>query len=127
MKKILYIVEDNRMMREFLLKLFSSDYELQLFDTGQKILQALDAGLIPDLIMLDYMLEESNGYDLLSEIRTNYELDHIPVLFLSGERKSGVKIKCLQDGADDFINKPFNPIELKLRVSKALSILRRAS
>lgn len=126
MKKILYIVEDNRMMREFLLNFLSSDYELHVFDTGQKMLQALESGLIPDLIMLDYGLEGYNGHDLLSEIRSTDSLGQLPVIFLSGERKSDVKIQCLQDGADDFINKPFNPIELKLRVGKALSRIRSA-
>lgn len=127
MKQIIYIVEDNRMMREFLLNLFSSEYELHVFDTGQKVLQALGSGLVPDLVMLDYALEGVNGHDLLSEIRSNDKLDQLPVIFLSGERKSDVKIKCLQDGADDFINKPFNPVELKLRVSKTINGVRGMS
>ncbi len=121
MKQILYIVEDNRIMREFLMNLFSPEYELRVFDTGQKALAELESGSIPNLVMLDYGLEGYNGYDLLSKIRSNSELNHLPVVFLSGERKSDVKIKCLKDGAYDFINKPFNPIELKIRVSKAIA------
>ena len=127
MKQTIYIAEDNRMMREFLLNLLSSDYELFVFDSVQKVQQALATGLIPDLILLDYSLNGGTGHDLLSSIRTDQELNHIPVIFLSGEQKSDIKIQCLADGADDFINKPFNPVELKLRLSKLLNSKKSSS
>ncbi|WP_425390677.1 response regulator [Ekhidna sp.] len=127
MKQIIYVVEDNRMMREFLVNILSADYELYVFDSGQKLLHSMESHMVPDLVMLDYGLEGSNGHEVLSKIRSNQEFDLIPVVFLSGEQKSDVKIKCLKDGADDFISKPFNPVELKIRIDKSLASVRKFS
>jgi DNA-binding response OmpR family regulator len=53
-------------------------------------------------------------------IKQNEFLKNIPVIFLSGEDNSNTRISLLEAGADDFILKPFNPLELKLRIKKAL-------
>lgn len=75
-----------------------------------------------DIIILDLGLPDGDGYDICREIR-----DHditTPVLILSAEQETDVKIKCLKVGADDYLTKPFNPEELMARVE---AITRRST
>ncbi len=75
-----------------------------------------------DMIILDLRLPDGNGYDICSAIR-DQEIK-TPVLFLSAEHETDVKIKCLKVGADDYITKPFNSDELLARIE---AIARRSS
>ncbi len=75
-----------------------------------------------DMIILDLRLPDGNGYDICINIREN-EIT-TPVLFLSAEHETDVKIKCLKVGADDYITKPFNSEELMARIE---AIARRSN
>lgn len=75
-----------------------------------------------DMIVLDLRLPDGNGYDICSNIRTNEVTT--PVLFLSAEHETDVKIRCLKVGGDDYLTKPFNSEELLARIE---AILRRSS
>jgi DNA-binding response OmpR family regulator len=121
MKLVLFIVDDNLMMREFLKNYFGKDYEVQTFNSGLELFNALDITRLPNLIMLDYELQDNNGVELLQELKTSGFLREIPVMFLSGKQKSEIRISCLKEGAEDFVLKPFNPEELSLRVQKLIA------
>lgn len=75
-----------------------------------------------DMIILDLRLPDGNGFDICSSIRSN-EIT-TPVLFLSAEQETDIKIKCLKVGADDYLTKPFNSDELLARIE---AIVRRSS
>jgi len=65
-------------------------------------------------------MPEMNGKDFLFQMKNHDIYEKIPFVILSGESNSNVKIELLERGAEDFISKPFNPVELKVRVAKYL-------
>ena len=83
-------------------------------------MQWLFEGNRPNLIVLDIWMPGMSGDEFLSFIKQNGLYKDIPVLILSGEESSDFRIKMLEEGAADFILKPFNPQELKVRIRKVL-------
>ncbi|MEG1634125.1 MAG: response regulator, partial [Rikenellaceae bacterium] len=74
----------------------------------------------PDLIISDILMPNMRGDVFLSLIKDNPAYKQIPVIILSGEDSSNERVRLLQNGADDYIVKPFNPLELKIRVNRLL-------
>ena len=81
----------------------------------------------PDLIVLDIMLPDINGYEVCRQLRTNTRTSHIPVIFLTQKDERSDKLQGLELGADDYITKPFDIEELKLRVQGAIRRSERES
>lgn len=77
---------------------------------------------VPDLLILDLMLPEGSGYDLLEELRRERETEEVPVIILTARKDERDRIRGLELGADDYVTKPFSPRELLLR---ARAVLRR--
>jgi two-component system phosphate regulon response regulator PhoB len=73
-----------------------------------------------DLILLDVMLPDGDGYRLCSILQTDDQLKNIPVIFLTAKNSVSDKVLGFSVGADDFISKPFDPLELKARVDSRL-------
>ncbi len=76
---------------------------------------------IPHLIVLDIMLPDMDGYTVCKELRTTTRTSHIPIIFLTQKDERSDKIAGLELGADDYITKPFDIEELKLRVTNAIA------
>jgi DNA-binding response OmpR family regulator len=74
----------------------------------------------PDLVVLDIMMPGMNGIDVCRHLRSSLELEDIPILFLTAKAEIGDKIEGFEAGADDYLTKPFNLIELELRVRALL-------
>jgi DNA-binding response OmpR family regulator len=121
MKPTIFIVEDNLMMREFLRNFFAEDYQVKVFEQASQALFEITTQKKPDLLLLDYEMEGLNGFELLRKIKQSGLHQNIPVMFLSGKQKSDIRIQCLEEGADDFLAKPFNPAELNLRVKNIIN------
>ena len=75
---------------------------------------------MPDLIILDLRMPFMTGEEFLAYIKKNELFKSIPVVILSSEDNSINRIRLLENGAEDFILKPFNPMELKVRLKKIL-------
>ncbi|MCB0036982.1 MAG: response regulator [Anaerolineales bacterium] len=75
---------------------------------------------LPDLIVLDIMLPDMDGYAVCRELRTTTRTKHIPIIFLTQKDERSDRIAGLELGADDYITKPFDIEELKLRVRRAI-------
>ncbi len=78
---------------------------------------------IPDLILLDLMMPEMDGYEVCANLKENPLTEKIPVIMVTAKDAVGDKVKGLDTGADDYVTKPFNLDELKARIK---SVLRRA-
>ncbi|MEM8893540.1 MAG: response regulator [Bacteroidota bacterium] len=121
MKKWILVVDDNEMMREFLAHTLSKSYLITQAISYQDAMDQLNRSEIPDLVLTDYAMNGKTGLDLVDEIKSAKDIKHIPVIVLSSHADSKHRIDCLSSGADDYIVKPFNPIELKLRIDRLLN------
>ena len=119
-KKNILIIDDKIAIAKIISVYLAEDYDIIYFNTPVKAIQWLFEGNRPDLIILDIRMPEMNGDEFLSYIKRNGLYNEIPVVVLSGEESSDIRIKMLEAGADDFILKPFNPMELKIRIRKVL-------
>lgn len=98
-------------------------YRVRTAASGAEALAAI-AHERPDLVVLDVMLPEFSGYEVLSELRRREELAEIPVVVLTARRDEADRIRGLELGADDYVTKPFSPRELVLRVGAVLRRVR---
>ena len=119
-KRQLLIIDDKIAIAKIISVYLSAEYDITYFNTPVKAIEWLFNGNRPDLIILDIRMPEMNGDVFLSYIKNNGLYKDIPVVVLSGEESSDIRIKMLEVGADDFILKPFNPMELKIRIRKVL-------
>lgn len=115
------IVDDNKEITE-LLKIYTNNegYESITAYDGQEALDQFAAHPDTDLIILDVMMPKKDGIEVVKEIRIDSQ---VPILMLSAKVSDTDKIKGLVNGADDYVTKPFNPLEVMARVK---SLLRRS-
>lgn len=119
---LIYIVEDDENIREiqrYALK--NSGFDVQEFSCGKELCGALENS-IPSLILLDIMLPEEDGLDILSKLRKNNATSRIPVIMVTAKSSELDKVKGLDLGADDYMTKPFGIMEL---ISRVKALLRR--
>ena len=117
------IVDDEREIADLIgLYLENDGYEVKKFQTGEQALRDID-GCEPALAVLDVMLPDTDGFTLLRRIREKHSF---PVIMLTARVTDSDKILGLTMGADDYITKPFNPLELTARVKTVLRRCRRA-
>lgn len=119
-KQKIMIVEDAPDIAGLLQIYFTSkNYEAVVASRGAAALEMIRQER-PDLILLDIMLPDMDGYAVCDALRGNLRTSHIPVIFLTARGEKEDKIKGFQRGADDYVVKPFDIEELHLRVNRAL-------
>ena len=116
MKKKILILDDKETIAKVLSIYLMSDYDVQWLPDGLQGVKWLQAGNTPDLIISDIRMPGMRGDDFLEWIKQNELFRHIPVIMLSSEDSTSERIRLLEIGAVDYIVKPFNPMELKIRV-----------
>lgn len=117
------IVEDEPNTAEMLETYFRSQgYLVSTVDEGEKALSFVQE-VLPDVILLDIRLPDIDGYEVCRRLRGHRRTAHIPIVFLTEKRERGDRLTGLELGAVDYITKPFDVQELRLRVR---NILRRA-
>jgi two-component system, sensor histidine kinase and response regulator len=121
----LWVVDDeanNLTVIELLLS--HVDYELAYFDRGILLLEAMQQRL-PDLILLDVMMPGIDGIELCHRLKRDDRTKHIPIIMVTALSSREDLARCLEAGADDFISKPLNGLELRARVRSLLRIKRQ--
>lgn len=119
------VVEDDFDISNMLRIYFSGQgYQVEVAARGSAALDACRTRM-PDLIVLDIMLPDMDGYAICRELRTTTRTSHIPIIFLTQKDERSDKIAGLELGADDYITKPFDIEELKLRVKNSIHTHRR--
>ena len=91
-------------------------------DSGVQALELINNKDDIDLVILDLMMPELSGYDVCKEIRKTFSVTELPVLMLTAAVQSDDKIAAYEVGANDFLNKPFDIIQLKLRVRSLITM-----
>lgn len=119
---VIYIVEDDVNIREIeRYALQNSGYEVEEFETGSDFFKRLETR-VPSLVMLDIMLPNESGLDILTKLRADKVTADIPVIMVTAKTSELDKVKGLDLGADDYLTKPFGVMEL---ISRVKALLRR--
>ena len=119
---LIYIVEDDANIREVeMIALKNSNYEVREIENIASFFKALEE-THPDLILLDVMLPDGSGYDVVRKLRSSARTKLIPVIMVTAKTSEIDMVKGLDDGADDYIKKPFSVMEL---LSRVRALLRR--
>jgi CheY-like chemotaxis protein len=126
-KARLMVVEDDPDISNMLRIYFNGQgYDVETAMRGAEALEKTRQ-LMPHLMVLDIMLPDIDGYEVCRTLRTNTRTSHIPVIFLTQKDERSDKLQGLELGADDYITKPFDIEELKLRVQNAINRSERES
>ena len=112
---LIYIVEDDESIREIeTIALKNSGHMVGAFGSSKEFFKKLDE-ILPDLVLLDVMLPDESGYDIIKKLRLNSATKRLPVIMVTAKSTELDMIKGLEDGADDYIKKPFSVMELLRR------------
>jgi signal transduction histidine kinase len=116
----LLVVEDDAASRELLRRRLERDgHRVWEASNGMQALQQLNAGVY-DLMLLDVMMPEMDGYEVLARLKRNPLLRDLPVIMISGVDESRSAIRCIEMGAEDYLAKPFDPVLLRARIGASL-------
>ncbi len=116
----LLIVEDNPDLRDFY-KIILDKYNVLTAKNGKEAISLLQNDPLPNLILSDLMMPVMDGMELLTELKSSDEWRHIPFIMITAKYDGKIKIHALRHGIDDYINKPFDQIELQVRVKNLLN------
>ena len=120
---MIYCVEDDESIRELMVyALRASGFEAEGFSGGEGLFQALRQTM-PELILLDIMLPGMDGMEILKNLRANPATANVPVIMASAKGTEYDKVLGLDQGADDYLAKPFGMMEM---VSRIRAVLRRS-
>jgi CheY-like chemotaxis protein len=118
------VVEDHDELRGYLRRHLEERYRVIEAPNGRAGLEEARR-TVPDLILCDIMMPEMDGEELCRAIRSDPELDFLPVIMVTAKASRSSRLSALEGGADDYLVKPFDPEELRLRVGNALASRRR--
>ncbi len=122
------VVEDNYELRNYLETILSPHFNILVAENGQVALDQLlkistnnDVTIqLPDLVLSDVMMPMMDGFQLLKELRSNDEMNHIPIVMLTARADMEDRLNALRIGVDDYLLKPFDEEELLIRIKNLL-------
>lgn len=120
--RTIYLVEDEDNIRDLVIyALENSGFKAKGFPDGALFMEAIKNEK-PDLVLLDIMLEGMDGYEILKTLRSDDNYKEIPIIMVTAKDEEIDKVRGLDMGADDYVNKPFGVMEL---ISRIKAVLRR--
>jgi diguanylate cyclase len=121
-RRTILAVDDDEHTRNLLRDLCeAAGFEVRVAQDGVEALEAIAHGA-PNLVLLDLMLPQKDGFSVLKELRENPATAHLPVVILTAIGDLDGKIRGMELGADDYVTKPFKLIELQTRINSALMV-----
>jgi len=124
-KKVLLVVDDDAENIQVVHSILKDTYKIRVAMNGAKALDLAQVEPAPDLILLDVMMPDMDGYEVCSRLKANQATGDIPVIFLTGKTEVADETRGFEVGAVDYIHKPFSPPIVKARVRTHL-LLREA-
>jgi DNA-binding response OmpR family regulator len=122
-KPLILIVEDNDDLRSFLYDIFSEKYQVIEAENGKKGMEfALE--FRPELIITDYFMPVMDGMEMCKKLKSDNQTSHIPLLMLSSIMNNELKLKSIEIGIEDYIQKPFNIESLMLTIQNIIGQVR---
>ena len=124
---MIYCIEDDRSIRELITyTLKISGFDAEGFENAKDFFDALEKA-VPELILLDIMLEGKDGLQILKELKENDRFKDIPVIMATAKTSEFDKVIGLDSGADDYLAKPFGMMEMVSRIKAVLRRSKKAS
>ncbi|MCY7353190.1 MAG: response regulator [Cytophagaceae bacterium] len=117
------LVDEDPYVANVLRQALGNDFKLKVITNGIEAMHWLEQGNYPDLIITELEIPHLDGHELIQLVRGSNLMAHLPIIVLSTQDDSSIRIECLESGADAYLTKPFNPFEVR---AKARAILRRA-
>ncbi len=121
------IVDDEKFNIDVLVGLLKSHYRTIAAKNGEQALLLLEKPPLPDLILLDIMMPDMDGYEVCRRIQSNEKTSNIPVIFLTAKNTGEDIIQGFKMGAVDYVTKPFRPQELTARVNTHIRLKKTIS
>lgn len=117
---LVLVVDDNEMNRDMLSRrLQRHGHQVEVAVNGLEALAMIETQKF-DLVLLDIMMPEMNGYEVLEHLKADHALRHLPVIMITAVDEIDSVVRCIELGADDYLPKPFNPVLLKARINASL-------
>jgi len=120
--KTVLLVDDAPSNLQAANSILKDDYKVRIATSGAKALELTSAKPAPDLILLDVVMPEMDGYEVCATLKSNPETRDIPVIFLTGQTEESDETRGFEVGAVDYIHKPFSPAVVKARVRTHLML-----
>jgi putative nucleotidyltransferase with HDIG domain len=119
-RPLVLVVDDNREMLDFLSRQLAPEFRVRAAESADEGLR-LTVEELPAIVLSDVMMPGRSGTDLLRDLRTDPRTRHLPVILITAKADVESKIKNLEEGADDYIAKPFSVLEVKARIRSLLA------
>ena len=121
-KKTILVVDDATENLDVIVGLLKDQYKVKAATNGLKALKIVNSNP-PDLVLLDIMMPEMDGYEVIKTLKSQPSTRDIPVIFLTGKSEASDETKGFEMGAVDYISKPFNPSIVKARVNTQIELV----
>src|SRR5208337_3836575 len=118
--KTVLLVDDAPANIQIVNSILKSTYKIQIATSGEKALKIANQSPPPDLVLLDVMMPEMDGYEVCTRLKSDPDTREIPVIFLTGQTEVEDETRGFDVGAVDYIHKPFSPAVVKARVQTHL-------
>jgi len=116
-KALIYIIDDDEMIRDSMFELLSEDYEPITFKSGDEALKQFQIKR-PEIILLDIRMPGKDGYEVCKELREMDPDEQTVIMFISGKNSQDERMRAYYLGAEDFLIKPFSNDELLAKLKK---------
>jgi len=124
-QKIL-IVDDTPLNIKMLGELLRDEYKVMVATSGKKALEVVASDTVPDLILLDIMMPDMDGYEVCRQLKTDARTQSIPVIFVSAKSETADEMRGLELGAVDYITKPFSMPIVSARIKTHLALKKKS-
>ncbi len=119
-RPLVLVVDDNREMLEFLSRQLAHEFRVRLAESADEGLRST-VDEVPAVVVSDVMMPGRSGTDLLRDLRADPRTRHVPMILITAKADVESKVRNLEEGADDYIAKPFSVLEVKARIRSLLS------
>ncbi len=121
MENTVLMIDDDMLNIKSTQNILRGEYRVATATSGLDAFRILEF-MKPDLILLDINMPEMDGFEFLEELKKKQDTQKIPVIFLTAEQSADMETRAFEEGAEDFVSKPFNPEILKNRVKKTIDV-----
>lgn len=121
-KRRVLIVDDNELNIEILANILKSSYKISVATSGERAIEIANSKMQPDLILLDIVMPEMDGYEVCTRLKNSSESADIPIIFVTAKDKDEDEEKGFELGAVDYITKPFKESSIKARVKTHIKL-----